>query len=103
MPTETARVGWIMARAQIVALLCAMLLSPQAPVAAAQTAAADAVIEAVRERVEALATDGRLSVEDAQLSATGSLATLYELHGYEPFWDDARLVKLLDALLELGR
>ena len=30
------------------------------------------------------------------MSATRSLATIYELHGFQPFWDSARLAKLLE-------
>jgi L,D-transpeptidase YcbB len=67
--------------------------------AAAQTSAStDPVIEAVRERVEALSAGGRLSVEGTPLSATRSLAALYELHGFQPFWDSARLAKLIDVV-----
>jgi L,D-transpeptidase YcbB len=99
MATETVGIGSIVGRVQIIALLCATVLGLQAWVAAAQTpAAADPVVEAVRERVEALSGGGRLSVEGTELSATGSLATLYELHGFQPFWDSARLAKLLDVV-----
>ena len=52
----------------------------------------------MRERVEALNASGRLSVEGASLSSTQSLATLYELHGFQPFWDSSRLAKLLDVV-----
>ena len=84
---------------RIPSVLCATLLGLQPLAAAAQTpASADPVIEAVRERVEALSAGGRLSVEGTPLSATQSLATLYELHGFQPFWDGARLAKLLDVV-----
>jgi murein L,D-transpeptidase YcbB/YkuD len=55
-------------------------------------------IEAVRERVEALSAGGRLSVEGTSLSAVRSLPMLYELHGFQPFWDSARLAKLLEVV-----
>jgi murein L,D-transpeptidase YcbB/YkuD len=75
------------------------VLGVQALAAAAQTpTSTDPVIEAVRERVEALSAGGRLSVEGTPLSATRSLATLYELHGFQPFWDSARLAKLIDVV-----
>lgn len=84
---------------QIPTLLCATVLGMHALAAAAQTpASADPVIEAVRERVEALSAGGRLSVGGTPLSATRSLATLYELHGFQPFWDGTRLAKLLDVV-----
>jgi murein L,D-transpeptidase YcbB/YkuD len=84
---------------QIPAMLCATVFGIHALAAAAQTSAStDPVIEAVRERVEALSAGGRLSVEGTPLSATRSLATLYELRGFQPFWDSARLAKLLDVV-----
>jgi murein L,D-transpeptidase YcbB/YkuD len=84
---------------QISTVLCVAVLGAPALTAVAQPpAAADPVIEAVRERVEALSAGGRLSVEGTPLSATRSLATLYELHGFQPFWDGARLTKLLDVV-----
>jgi murein L,D-transpeptidase YcbB/YkuD len=84
---------------QVPIILCAMVLGFHALAGAAQSpASADPVVEAVRERVEALSADGRLSVEGANLSATRSLGTLYELHGFQPFWDSARLAKLLDLV-----
>ena len=56
------------------------------------------VIEALRERVEALSAGGRLSVEGTPLSATRSLPAIYELHGFQPFWDAARVVKLIEIV-----
>jgi hypothetical protein len=74
------------------AILCATVLGIHAVSAAAQVPeSTEPVIEAVRERVEALSAVGRLSIEGASLTATGSLATLYELHGFQPFWDSANL------------
>jgi murein L,D-transpeptidase YcbB/YkuD len=84
---------------QIPAIVCATVLGIHALAAAAQTpASTEPVIEAVRERVEALSAGGRLSVEGTPLSATRSIATLYELHGFQPFWDSARLARLLDVV-----
>jgi L,D-transpeptidase YcbB len=81
------------------AILCATVLGVHTVSAAAQAPdSSDPVIEAVRERVEALSAGGRLSVEGTSLSATGSLPTLYELHGFQPFWDSARVAKLLDVV-----
>jgi murein L,D-transpeptidase YcbB/YkuD len=84
---------------QIAAVLCAMVAAVQVCAATAQPPPSDdAVIEAVRERVEALSANGRLSVEGTSLSVTRSLAAIYELHGFQPFWDAARLAKLLDLV-----
>jgi murein L,D-transpeptidase YcbB/YkuD len=84
---------------QTAGLLCALVLGVHAAAAAAPTpAAGDPLIEALRERIEVLSASGRLSVEGTPLSATRSLATLYELHGFQPFWDSARLAKLLDLV-----
>ena len=79
-------------------LLCALCLGVHAAAAAPTPASADPLIEALRERVEALAASGRLSVEGTPLSATRSLAKAYELHGFQPFWDAARLAKLLEVV-----
>ena len=76
-------------------LLFAAVLSVHSMATEAQTSGP--VIEAVRERVEALSAAGRLSVEGTSLSAVRSLPMLYELHGFQPFWDSARLAKLLRA------
>ena len=55
---------------QIPAIVCATVLGVQALAAAAQTpTSTDPVIEAVRERVEALSAGGRLSVVTAQQAA----------------------------------
>jgi L,D-transpeptidase YcbB len=81
------------------AILCAIGLGIHSVSAVAQVPeSTDPVIEAVRERVEALSAVGRLSIEGASLTATRSLPTLYELHGFQPFWDSARVAKLLDIV-----
>jgi murein L,D-transpeptidase YcbB/YkuD len=80
-------------------ILCATVLGIHTVSAAVQSSgSADPVIEAVRERVEALSAGGRLSVEGTSLSATESLPALYELHGFQPFWNSARVAKLLDVV-----
>jgi L,D-transpeptidase YcbB len=80
-------------------ILCAVVLGIHTVSAVAQVPEpADPIIEAVRERVEALTAVGRLSIEGASLTATRSLPTLYELHGFQPFWDSARVAKLLDIV-----
>ncbi len=56
------------------------------------------VVEALRERIEALMAGGSLSIDGTALSATQSLPAIYEYHGFEPFWDAARLAKLLQLV-----
>jgi L,D-transpeptidase YcbB len=82
--------------AQLPTILCAAALGVHALAAAPQSSAsAGPVVEALRERVEALSAGDKLSVDGTPLSTTRSLATLYELHGFQPFWDSARLAKLV--------
>ncbi len=56
------------------------------------------VVEALRERIEALIAGGQLSVDGTPLSATRSLPAIYEYHGFEPFWDAARVAKLIEVV-----
>ena len=102
LPEDTAGGGSPVRRGfalQVAAMLCSVFLVVPILGAAAQTPSpTDPVVEAVRERVEALTAGGRLSVDGTPLSASRSLATLYELHGFVPFWDSARLAKLLGVV-----
>jgi len=75
-------------------ILCACALS----VRAQGPQPADSVVEAVRERIDDLSTSGQLSVEGAGLIAAQSLPTLYELHGYQPFWDAPRIASLINVI-----
>jgi murein L,D-transpeptidase YcbB/YkuD len=79
-------------------LLAALTLVHSITVAAQPSGSADPVMEAVRESIEALSAEGSLSIERADLSAVRSLPTLYELHGFQPFWDSARVAKLLEVV-----
>ena len=79
-------------------ILLAVVVGHSVTAAPQTPGSASPVIEAVRERVEALSAGGELSVEGTSLSATRSIAALYELHGFEPFWDSVRLTKLLDIV-----
>jgi murein L,D-transpeptidase YcbB/YkuD len=76
------------------AILCAHALSAGAE--APQPA--DPVVEAVRERIDDLSTSGELTVEGARLIAAQALPTLYELHGYQPFWDAPRIASLINVI-----
>jgi L,D-transpeptidase YcbB len=81
------------------ALLCATVLGFHWQRTAAETLpSADPVVEAVRERIEALSSQGSLSVEGSPLRGTLSLPTIYELHGFQPFWNSERLAKLLEIV-----
>jgi L,D-transpeptidase YcbB len=83
-------------------LFAALLSAYSLTVAAESVGSTDPVIEAVRERIEALSAGGNLSVEGTPLSATRSLPAIYELHGFQPFWDYARIAKLLDVVRASG-
>jgi murein L,D-transpeptidase YcbB/YkuD len=56
------------------------------------------VVEAVRERVDDLSASGQLTVEGERLIAAQALPTLYELHGYQPFWDAPRIASLINVI-----
>ena len=60
--------------------------------------AVDAVVEAVRQRVDDLSASGNLTIEGEHLVAARSLPTLYELHGYQPFWDSRRIASLISLV-----
>jgi murein L,D-transpeptidase YcbB/YkuD len=79
-------------------LFTAFIIVHSIAAAAQPSGSTDPVIEAVHERIEALSAGGSLSVEGEALSAIRSLPPLYELHGFEPFWDSARVAKLLDVV-----
>jgi L,D-transpeptidase YcbB len=59
---------------------------------------ANTVVEAVRERIDDLSTSGQLTVEGERLIAARALPALYELHGYQPFWDAPRIASLINAI-----
>jgi murein L,D-transpeptidase YcbB/YkuD len=84
-------------------LLLAALAAP--PDAAAQDAsmaqpAANPVMEALRERVEAINASGDVTVEGEALRATRTLAQLYPMNGFQPLWDGPRLRELLKLIDE---
>jgi L,D-transpeptidase YcbB len=89
-PTRMTHLGGI--------LFAALLSAYSLTVAGESLGSTDPVIEAVRERIEALSAGGNLSVEGTSLSATRSLPAIYELHGFQPFWDSARIAMLLDVV-----
>jgi murein L,D-transpeptidase YcbB/YkuD len=75
-------------------ILCALASGVEAE----QSPPADALVEAVRERIDDLSAAGQLSVEGERLIAVRVLPDLYELHGYGPFWDAPRIASLIDAI-----
>jgi L,D-transpeptidase YcbB len=60
--------------------------------------AADAVVEAVRQRVDDLSASGKLTIEGEPLVAARVLPTLYEMRGYQPFWDSLRIASLISLV-----
>jgi murein L,D-transpeptidase YcbB/YkuD len=89
--------------APLATLLLAALAAP--PDAAAQDAsmaqpAANPVMEALRERVEAINASGDVTVEGEALRATRTLAQLYPMNGFQPLWDGPRLRELLKLIDE---
>jgi murein L,D-transpeptidase YcbB/YkuD len=93
MASETR--GW----GKLCSLLGATILVAQAQNAHAEVApAADAVVEAVRQRIDDLSAAGNLTIEGAPLVAARALPILYELHGYQPFWDTMRAASLINAV-----
>lgn len=66
-------------------LLAATLLS--VPVAATPAAPGD-VVDALRQRVDALLAFGRLAVGDQAIDAVAALPRLYEHRGFAPVWSD---------------
>jgi murein L,D-transpeptidase YcbB/YkuD len=60
--------------------------------------AAAAVGEIIRERIEAIDAGADLTVAGERLQAQRSLAKLYALNGYQPYWDATRLQSLLEMI-----
>jgi L,D-transpeptidase YcbB len=80
-------------------VLCMAFAGAQILTAKAQAPqAADAVIEAVRQRVDDLSASGTLTIEGERLVAARVLPALYEMHGYQPFWDAVRIASLINLV-----
>ncbi|MFM7434263.1 MAG: murein L,D-transpeptidase [Gammaproteobacteria bacterium] len=79
-------------------LWLACWLTSSWPLAAASASTTTAVAETLRERVEAIEAGAELSVEGQRLQAQRSLAKLYALNGYQPYWDATRLQSLIEVL-----
>lgn len=91
------------------ALLAASALCLSAPAAAQAAAPAPAkpssavnpVVEALRERIEALNSGNAVTIEGDALYATRSLVPIYAGNGYQPLWDRARLQSLVEVLKDI--
>jgi murein L,D-transpeptidase YcbB/YkuD len=57
-----------------------------------------AVTESIRERIEAIDAGADLSIAGERLQAQRSLAKLYALNGYQPYWDATRLQSLTEMI-----
>lgn len=80
-------------------VLCIAFVGAQILTAKAQAPeATDAVVEAVRQRVDDLSASGNLTIEGEPLVAARVLPTLYEMHGYQPFWDSLRIESLISLV-----
>jgi murein L,D-transpeptidase YcbB/YkuD len=75
-------------------------LLPATAVQAAPTAAPSPVVEAIRDRIDAIrASGGEVEAAGDALRATRSLPQLYQMNGFLPLWDSRRL-RLLTELLQ---
>ncbi|MBU6377417.1 MAG: L,D-transpeptidase family protein [Gammaproteobacteria bacterium] len=80
-------------RLQSLARLCLVAL-----LAIASANIEAAVAEVIRERIEAIDAGNEISVAGTRLQAQRSLAKLYALNGYQPYWDATRLQSLLEVI-----
>jgi L,D-transpeptidase YcbB len=87
----------------VAASLCLLLpLAAAAQATLAQVSVQpDPVVEALRERIDALATSGQVAVEGDTLRAARALPELYQANGFRPLWDEMRLRALRDVLQDI--
>ncbi len=77
-------------------------LLPAAAAQPAPTAAPNPVVEALRERIDAMrASDGDVAAAGDSLRATRSLPQLYQMNGFQPLWDTRRLQSLVELLKDI--
>jgi murein L,D-transpeptidase YcbB/YkuD len=62
--------------------------------------ASSPVMEALRERIEAINATGQVAVQGELLRATRTLSQLYPMNGFQPLWDGPRLRELLKLIEE---
>jgi murein L,D-transpeptidase YcbB/YkuD len=68
--------------------------------ASPDASAGNADVEALRQRIETLRTEGDARIGAGSAAARAMVASLYERRGFAPLWDDARRVRLLLAAIE---
>jgi murein L,D-transpeptidase YcbB/YkuD len=77
-------------------------LLPAAAAQPAPTAAPNPVLEALRERIDAIrASGGDVEAAGDSLRATRSLPQLYQMNGFQPLWDSRRLRSLTELLTDI--
>jgi len=77
-------------------------LLPASAAQPAPTAAPNQVLEALRERIDAIrASGGEIEAGGETLRATRSLPQLYQMNGFLPLWDTRRLQSLLGLLKDI--
>ncbi len=77
-------------------------LLPATAAQAAPTSAPNPVVEALRERIDAIrASDGDVEAAGDSLRATRSLPQLYQMNGFLPLWDSRRLRSLTELLKDI--
>lgn len=68
----------------------------------APTAAPNPVVEALRDRIDAIrAADGEVEAAGDALRATRTLPQLYQMNGFQPLWDTRRLQSLVELLKDI--
>ena len=96
-PTTAFRRAHRLARSIAVLAMAAACAIPQA----GAQGAVNPVVEALRERIEALNAGGTVTIEGEALYATRSLVPIYSGNGYQPLWDRARLQSLVEVLKDI--
>ena len=80
----------------------ACLLASALPSVATTPRATTVVAETLRQRIEAVDAGTELGIEGERLQARRSLAKLYALNEYRPYWDATRLQSLLEVLEDVA-
>ena len=105
-PSGPARRGVALLLAAAATFAAAPLASvpavAQASPAATPATAPNAVVEALRDRIDAMrAAGGAIDAAGDPLRATRMLPQLYQMNGFQPLWDARRLQSLLDLLQDV--
>ncbi|NDB24947.1 MAG: hypothetical protein EB021_05820 [Gammaproteobacteria bacterium] len=78
------------------------MLASALPSVATTPRATTVVAETLRQRIEAIDAGTELGIEGERLQARRSLAKLYALNEYRPYWDATRLQSLLEVLEDVA-